>query len=146
VVEAADCLLLLDVNNVYVNAVNFGFDSDDYVARLPLERIVQIHVAGHLVQQRADDGSPTLLLDTHGEAVAGPVYDLLARTLARIRNAGLALPPILLERDHQIPPLPVLEAELRRLQRIVAQSRGPTPGAVEPLGAEAVGARDAGGT
>lgn len=119
VVEAADCHLLLDVNNVYVNAVNFGFDADDYVARLPLHRVVQIHMAGHLVEERDADGTPTLLIDTHGSSVIDPVYALLQRTLARMRDAGLALPPVLLERDHEIPPLADLERELERLRAIV---------------------------
>jgi hypothetical protein len=118
-VEAADCHLLLDVNNVYVNAVNFGFDADDYIARLPLARVVQIHMAGHLVEERDAAGAPTLLIDTHGAPMIDPVYALLQRTLARIRDLGLALPPVLLERDHDIPPLSELETELARLRTIV---------------------------
>ena len=133
-VEAADCHLLLDVNNVYVNAVNFGFDADDYVARLPLERVVQIHIAGHLVEERDASGTPTLLIDTHGAPVIDPVYGLLERTLARMHDRGLALPPVLLERDHEIPPLPDLERELVRLRAIVD---GVANGAAATTGAEA---------
>jgi hypothetical protein len=124
VVEAADCLLLLDVNNVYVNAVNFGFDADDYVARLPLERVVQIHMAGHLVEERDNTGAPTLLIDTHGAPVIDPVYALLQRTLERMRAENLVLPPVLLERDHDIPPLPALEQELQRLRATVDAAAG----------------------
>jgi hypothetical protein len=123
VVEAADCQLLLDVNNVYVNAVNFGFDAVEFVTRLPLERVVQIHVAGHHVEECDPLGRPTLLLDTHGESIIDPVYDLLGRTLATMSAAGLVMPPVLLERDHAIPPLVELERELARVGQIVADAR-----------------------
>jgi uncharacterized protein (UPF0276 family) len=119
VADAADCLLLLDVNNVFVNAVNFGFDADAFIAALPLHRVVQIHVAGHHVESRDAAGRPTLLIDTHGAPVDDPVYALLQRTLARMQACGLALPPVLLERDHDIPPLHELEDELRRLRDLV---------------------------
>jgi uncharacterized protein (UPF0276 family) len=122
VVEAADCLLLLDVNNVYVNAINFGFDPFDAVCGLPLDRVVQLHIAGHHVEERAADGNPRLLIDTHGAPIVDPVYDLLARTLARMHDSGLVLPPVLLERDHAIPPLVELEHELRRLRRVVDEA------------------------
>jgi hypothetical protein len=120
VVERADCLLLLDVNNVYVNAVNFGFDADAFIAALPLERVVQLHVAGHHVEERDPAGTPTLLIDTHGAPIIDPVYALLERTLARMHAHGLPLPPVLLERDHTLPPLDELEGELARLRTIVA--------------------------
>jgi uncharacterized protein (UPF0276 family) len=119
VAEDADCGLLLDVNNVYVNRVNFGTDADAFIAGLPLERVVQIHMAGHHVEAVDDDGRPTLVIDTHGAPMIDPVYALLERTLARFAGAGLPLPPVLLERDHRIPPLPDLEVELRRLKGIV---------------------------
>jgi uncharacterized protein (UPF0276 family) len=120
VVEEADALMLLDLNNVYVNAVNFGFDPDAYIAQLPLERVVQIHVAGHEVHESDSRGLPMLLIDTHGEAIAAPVYALLRRTLERCKTQGLPFPPVLLERDHNIPPLHALEAEVRQLRDIVA--------------------------
>lgn len=109
VLEEADCLLLLDVNNVYVNAVNFGFDPKAYIEALPLERVVQIHVAGHKEER------PGLLVDTHGAPIIDPVYELLAWTLTRLPKS----PPVLLERDNNIPPLAELEGELARLTRIV---------------------------
>lgn len=116
VLEEADCLLLLDVNNVYVNAVNFGLDPKAYIEALPLERVVQIHVAGH-VEER-----PGLLIDTHGAAIIDPVYDLLEWTLAKLPKRA----PVLLERDHNFPPLAELEAELGRLRGIV-ERKGDVP-------------------
>ena len=105
VLEEADCALLLDVNNVYVNAVNFGFDARAYVAALPLDRVVELHVAGH------DEEAPGLLVDTHGAPIAEPVYALLAFVVSRLPRPV----PILLERDFRIPPLAALERELARL-------------------------------
>jgi uncharacterized protein (UPF0276 family) len=119
VAEDADCGLLLDVNNVYVNSVNFGTDADSFVDGLPLERVVQIHMAGHHVEAVDDAGRPTLVVDTHGAPIIDPVYALLRRTLTRFRERGLPLPPVLLERDHRIPPLPELELELVRLRDTV---------------------------
>jgi uncharacterized protein len=119
VAEDADCGLLLDVNNVYVNSVNFGTDADAFIDGLPLERVVQIHMAGHHVEAVDDDGTPTLVVDTHGAPMIEPVYALLQRTLMRFQDRGLPLPPVLLERDHRIPPLPELELELVRLRGIV---------------------------
>lgn len=119
VVDAADCGLLLDVNNVYVNAVNFGLDPRAFVSGLPLHRVVQFHMAGHHVEAVDDDGVPTLVIDTHGAPIIDPVFDLLDFTLTTMRQRGLPLPPVLLERDHHMPPLPELFGELRRLQAIV---------------------------
>ena len=123
VVEQADCGLLLDVNNVYVNAVNFGLDPRAFILGLPLHRVLQFHMAGHHVEAVDDTGAPTLVIDTHGAPMIDPVYDLLDFTLTTMRERGLPLPPVLLERDHQIPPLPELNVELARLQSIVDRSR-----------------------
>jgi uncharacterized protein (UPF0276 family) len=112
VVDEARCHLLLDVNNVYVNAVNFKLDAGAYLDALPLHRVIQIHVAGHDVEIENE-----LLIDTHGSAVIDPVYELLELTLQKMRRA----PPILLERDHNIPKLSVLEAELSRLRSIAGR-------------------------
>jgi uncharacterized protein (UPF0276 family) len=103
--------LLLDVNNVYVNARNHGFDPYAFIAGLPLSRVVQIHVAGH----RTLDGG--LLLDTHGEAVADPVRDLLAWTIERVGPV-----PVLLERDQHVPELSVLLAEVEGLNQLRRQA------------------------
>lgn len=107
VIERADCHLLLDVNNVFVNAHNFGFDALEMLTRLPLERTLQIHIAGHTSE------SPDLLIDTHGAPVAEPVLALLATALERTGPV-----PILLERDHQIPELSVLSAEVAAIRAI----------------------------
>lgn len=107
VLEAADCKLLLDVNNIYVNARNHRFDPHPYIERIPRERVVQIHVAGHHTQK---DGQ---IIDTHGEPVCEGVYSLLEHTLERIGPV-----PVLLERDQNFPPLEELLEEMRRLHAI----------------------------
>ncbi|GIX30806.1 MAG: UPF0276 protein [Porticoccaceae bacterium] len=107
-VAEADCDLLLDVNNLYVNACNHGFDPLALLAWLPAERIAYLHVAGH---QRWGEW----LVDTHGSAVADPVWALLAAVLERIGPR-----PVVLERDFAIPPLAVLEGELARIRALLA--------------------------
>ena len=97
--ERADAKLLLDVNNVYVNAMNFGFDPRAFIDQLPLSRVVQLHVAGHTV--RADG----LHIDTHAEPVCEAVYDLFGYTMQKLARPV----PVLLERDD----LPPLEAGAR---------------------------------
>ena len=111
VLEASDASLLLDVNNVYVNSVNHGFDARAFIAALDLRRVVEIHVAGHT---RKASG---LVLDTHGAPVADPVLELLAFTLS------LSGPrPVLLERDNDVPPLGELMLEVQALRHIYDQS------------------------
>jgi hypothetical protein len=112
VVEESGSGLLLDVNNVYVNAQNYGFDALAFLERLPLGRVAQIHVAGH--QYDAEDG---LLIDTHGADVVDPMLDLLSWTVARTGPV-----PVLLERDHEVPPLAELLVELGRVE--AAYQRG----------------------
>ncbi len=102
VIERADCGLLLDVNNVDVNAKNHGFDAKAWIDDIPLERVVEIHVAG---PEEWDQG---LLLDTHGSPVRSDVYELLAHALERSGPR-----PVLLERDNNIPPLSELLEEVR---------------------------------
>jgi uncharacterized protein (UPF0276 family) len=110
VVAEADCWLHLDVNNVYVNSINHGFDARAYVRSLPAERIVYIHVAGHYVE------APGLLIDTHGSDVIDPVWALLDDTYACI-----GVRPTLLERDFNIPPLAELLPEVQRIADLQAQ-------------------------
>lgn len=110
VVEESNCHLLLDVNNVYVNSVNFKLDARAYMDALPLDRVIQIHVAGHDVEIEDE-----LLIDTHGSPIIDPVFTLLEDTLQKMKHT----PPVLLERDHNIPKLPVLEEELAKLAGIV---------------------------
>lgn len=110
--EEADAKLLLDVNNVYVNAMNFGFDPRAFIDQLPLERVVQLHVAGHAV--RADG----LRIDTHAEPISEAVYELFGYAMRK-----LARPlPVLLERDDNFPPFAQLAAEVKRLDAIYRAS------------------------
>jgi uncharacterized protein (UPF0276 family) len=108
VLERADAKLLLDVNNVFVNAVNHGFDAAAFLDAIPAERVAQIHVAGHLVRP---DG---LIVDTHAEPLRAEVLTLVERTVARVGPSV----PILLERDGNFPPLPELFAELGALEAL----------------------------
>jgi len=107
ILEAADCGLLLDVNNVWVNAQNHGFDARAFLQALPFERVIQIHVAGHT---RRPDG---LIIDTHGEKVIDPVIELLGWTLERTGPL-----PVVLERDNFVPSLDELLAEVRALAAV----------------------------
>lgn len=101
VLAEADCDLLLDVNNIVVNATNHGYDAHAFLRGLPSARIACIHVAGHY------DEAPDLKIDTHGAAVGDPVWALLAETY---RVHGVR--PTLLERDFNFPPFDALLGEL----------------------------------
>ena len=107
VVAEADCLLLLDVNNIYVNSINFGYDPLDFLHGLPGDRAVYLHVAGHRVE------AADLRVDTHAAAVAGPVWQLLAAAYDRYGPR-----PTLLERDFDLPPLPDLLAEVAAIRKL----------------------------
>jgi hypothetical protein len=107
ILEEADVGWLLDVNNVYVNALNFGFDPRDWLRRTPLDRVLQMHIAGH---ERVGD----LTLDTHGAPVIDPVLELLGWVLPRIGRPV----PVLLERDNDIPCLDTLLAERAAIQEV----------------------------
>ena len=109
VLEEADCWLHLDVNNVYVNSVNFGFDPVAYLKQMPAERIVYMHMAGHY--QEAED----LIIDTHGADVIDPVWQLLETTYDL-----LGVHATCLERDFNIPPLTELLPEVERIAAIQA--------------------------
>ena len=110
ILEYSDTALLLDVNNVYVNATNHGFDPDDYIRQIPPSRVAYMHIAGHL--EYPDE---VLLLDTHGEAITKKVWKLLERTLKTIDA------PVMIERDNNIPPLKELMNEYKKLAKIVAK-------------------------
>lgn len=110
VLSEADCLLLLDVNNVYVNSINHGYDAGTFIAGLDSQRIVYGHIAGHF------DEAPDLKVDTHGADVIEPVWELLALAY---RYHGVF--PTLLERDFNIPPLEQLLAQVRRIKAIQAE-------------------------
>src|SRR5258706_2651198 len=111
VTSQAGCGFLLDVNNVYVNAKNHGFDAQTMIAKMPLDRVVQIHVAGH------DDSDPDLVIDTHAEALTSGVYDLLDFTLRRTGPV-----PVLLERDDNFPDFGELSAEIAKLDGILSRA------------------------
>jgi uncharacterized protein len=112
VVRRSGCALLLDVNNVYVNAQNHRFDARAMIAKMPLDRVVQIHVAGH------DDSNERLIIDTHAEPLKDEVYDLLAFALSRTGPV-----PVLLERDDNFPEWSELSAEIARLDGIVRRAK-----------------------
>ncbi len=111
VLEKADCPLLLDVNNIYVNSVNHGFDPYEYLNNIPLERTLHMHVAGH--QQQKED----FILDTHGAAIIDPVWDLLSHVTQRIQ-----VPAIIIERDNNIPDLKEVLAEVKYAKQIQKNS------------------------
>jgi len=106
VVERADCGLLLDVNNVFVNARNHGFDPREWLSRVPLARVAQLHIAGHELA----DGDDDVIIDTHGAPVRAEVDELLAWVIERLGPV-----PVLLERDNNIPELDELLTERDRL-------------------------------
>ncbi|HMR04911.1 MAG TPA: DUF692 domain-containing protein [Polyangiaceae bacterium] len=105
ILERSGCGLLLDVNNVWVNAQNHGFSPEEFIESLPLSRVTQLHIAGHW---RSESG---LIIDTHGAPVIDPVIELLDFT---VRRTGPV--PVLLERDNEVPALSILLEEVAALQ------------------------------
>lgn len=112
VLSEADCLLHLDINNIYVNSVNFGFDALEFLRGIPGERIVYSHVAGHYQE------APDLLIDTHGEDVIDPVWALLAEAYQLFDTF-----PTLLERDNNIPPLDTLMREINQIAHLQSKQQ-----------------------
>ncbi len=113
VLAEADCGLLLDVNNIYVNSVNHRYDAEAFLRGLPPERVVYGHVAGHY------DEAEDLLVDTHGADVIDPVWRLLA---VAYEHCGVF--PTLVERDFNIPPLDHLLQEVATVRRLQAAASG----------------------
>lgn len=107
VLDEADCDLLLDVNNIYVNSVNHRYDAIEFLKALPAERVAYFHIAGHY--NEAED----LIIDTHGAEVIETVWDLLD-----IAYQHVGVVPTLLERDFNFPPVPELLAEVQRVADI----------------------------
>ena len=107
VLDEADCDLLLDINNIYVNSVNHGYNAVEFLHQLPGERIAYSHIAGHY--NEAED----LIVDTHGADVIDPVWALLDEAY---KFFGVF--PTLLERDFNIPPLPELLSEVEKIGEI----------------------------
>ncbi len=110
VVKEAGCKFLLDVNNVFVNAFNHNYDAKTFIANLPLDQVKYIHMAGHTKV------SPNLIIDTHGEAIIDPVYELFEWTLERVNQV-----PVLLERDFNIPEMEEMQSELNNLESIMTK-------------------------
>lgn len=102
----ADCYILLDVNNIYVTSFNHGFDPVDYLNAIPVDRVQQIHVAGHT-------NKGTHIIDTHDHDVIDEVWDLYAKAVGRFGHVSA-----MVERDDNIPEMPELMIELDRLKEI----------------------------
>jgi uncharacterized protein (UPF0276 family) len=107
--EEADCLLLLDVNNIYVSGMNHGFDPRDFIDGVPAHRIQQIHVAGH-------SNLGDVIIDTHDAPVPDEVFDLYAYACRRFGPVST-----MIERDDSIPPLEDLIVELDRVRAVAAR-------------------------
>ena len=112
VLAEAECDLLLDVNNLYVNAHNHGYDAAGFLAHVPAERVVCLHVAGHY------DEAPDLKIDTHGAAVKDDVWGLLASAYQHLGTV-----PTLLERDFNLPPLAELLGEVNCIRELQMAAR-----------------------
>jgi uncharacterized protein (UPF0276 family) len=112
VCNRADSLLLLDVNNIYVSSFNHGFNCHDYLKGIPLDRVQQIHLAGHL-------NLKTHIIDTHDHPVVEEVWSLYADTLKRFGPIST-----MIERDDNIPPIGELLTELQRVREIAKQTMG----------------------
>ncbi|RLD71177.1 MAG: hypothetical protein DRI98_05905 [Bacteroidetes bacterium] len=108
IVERADCKLLLDVNNVYVNAFNHKYDAHAFIDSLPLDRVAYIHMAGH---QKVE---PDLIIDTHGQPIIDPVYELFEWTIRKMDPV-----PVLLERDYNFDELEQIQSEILQLKSII---------------------------
>jgi uncharacterized protein (UPF0276 family) len=104
----ADCLILLDINNIYVSSINHEFNPHDYLNAIPVERVWQFHLAGH--RNHGD-----YIIDTHDEPVIDPVWDLYAQAIRRFGRVST-----MIERDDNIPPLPELLVELDHARQIAA--------------------------
>ncbi|GAB5539004.1 MAG: DUF692 domain-containing protein [Salibacteraceae bacterium] len=108
ILNKADCELLFDINNIYVNGFNHGYDPKWFIEQLDTSKVKYIHMAGH--EKVSDD----LIIDTHGQPIIDPVYDLFEFAIGKLDHPV----PVLLERDFNIPELSELCAEMNRLERI----------------------------
>jgi uncharacterized protein len=111
IINASGCNMLLDVNNIYVNAFNHQYDPKKFLRDLPLDKVAYIHMAGH------EQVSDTLIIDTHGEAIIDSVFDLFEYTIGLLKPV-----PVLLERDFNIPRLEELQNELDRMDQIISKA------------------------
>jgi uncharacterized protein (UPF0276 family) len=112
------CGLLLDVNNVFVSAINQGWDARAYIDAFPLDAVGEIHLGGH--DEETDEHGRPLLIDSHGRAVVDPVWALFAHTIAR---GGPR--PTLIEWDTDVPPFPELQAEAARAAAVLHAAEVP---------------------
>lgn len=119
VLAESGCDLLLDVNNIYVNSINHGYDAIEFLDALPLERARYIHVAGHY------DEAEDLKVDTHGADVIDPVWELLVQAYKRTGPL-----PTLLERDFNLPPLQDLLLEVEQVRQLQGAAQAGLPQAV----------------
>ena len=110
IAERADCLILLDVNNIYVSSVNHEFDPLEYLNAIPVDRVQQIHLAGH-------ENHGDYLIDTHDHPVPNPVWELYGAALRRFGNVST-----MIERDANIPPLEELCSELDAARQLAART------------------------
>jgi uncharacterized protein len=110
IAEQADCLILLDINNIYVSGYNHNFDPLTYINYLPVERVYQFHLAGHSQEENC-------LIDTHDSPIISPVWSLYAAALQRFGPVST-----MIERDDHIPPLTELLVELQQARDIYAQT------------------------
>jgi uncharacterized protein (UPF0276 family) len=108
IVERAGCQLLLDVNNVYVNAFNHRYDAKEFISQLPLDRVAYIHMAGH------EQVEPDLIIDTHGQPIIDPVYELFEWTIAQMDPV-----PVLLERDYNFEDTDQIQSELLQIKSLI---------------------------
>ena len=106
IAERADCLILLDINNIYVSSFNHEFDPLEYMKGIPVERVQQFHLAGH-------NNHGNYIIDTHDEPIIDPVWELYAKALQRFGPVSA-----MIERDDKIPPLAELVTELEHARRI----------------------------
>jgi len=121
IISEADCDFHIDINNIYVNSVNHGYDAKAFLKQLPGERIVYAHIAGHY--NEADD----LIVDTHGADIIEPVWDLLD-----VAYQEFGVFPTLVERDFNIPPLQELIKEVEKVREY--QAKYETPNALKITG------------
>lgn len=111
IVEDSGCQLLLDVNNVYVNAFNHRYNAQEFIRAMPLDQVAYVHMAGH------EQIAPDLIIDTHGQDIIDPVYDLFRWTAPKLHPV-----PVLLERDFNIPEMGRLVEEMDELRSITHQA------------------------
>jgi uncharacterized protein (UPF0276 family) len=105
--KRADCLILLDINNLYVNSINHEFDALEYLTSIPTTRICQIHLAGHSTQGNC-------IIDTHDQDIINPVWNLYEKLLTLLDRPVATM----IERDDNIPPIPLLLSELNHARKI----------------------------